>query len=297
MAKQDRTKTSSRSIQVNRLSRFHCSRRLVAVAKRHGCDWKDRALQYVDNREVLTLEARYLPEQIAAAHRQGLVSDDQRNLENTVLKYYPYLLLDVKYTDGNKTREGVLLWGLSDGEIVLNTDTWEMTHGFRDCLECQANRSDFKIIQTLAQRHGAMGVEELRRELQLEPEVIEQWIVGAKQKNLIVQKGTLLQLHFENPKLLVIPQTRINQHLVSKPLGEGQKIPRAYSRNTVIATAKNAFVGNNFTIRSEQEVFLPVYSLEVRNPDGSSQRSEWNAITGQRIIPYYLTGVLDQNTG
>lgn len=296
MAKQDKAKTSPR---------YFTSIVFLALIAAGGwwlwqsdslMDWKDRALQYIDNHEILTLEARYLPEQIAAAHRQELSSDDQRIHENTVLKYYPYLLLDVKYTDGNKTREGVLLWGLSDGEIVLNTDTWETTHGFRDCLECQATRSDFKIIQTLARRQGAMGVEELRRELQLEPEVIEQWIVGAKQKNLIVQKGTLLQLHFENPKLLVTPQTRINQHLVSKPLGEGQKVPRTYSRNQVMTTAKTAF-GNNFAIRSEQEVFLPVYSLEVRNPDGSSQRSEWNAITGQRIVPYYLTRVLDKDAG
>ena len=88
------------------------------------------------------------------------MGNEKRILQNTVLKYYPYFLLDVKYPDQSKTREGVLLWGLNNGEMVLNTETWESTHGFRDCLECQAGRSDFKILQALARRQGMMPVEE-----------------------------------------------------------------------------------------------------------------------------------------
>jgi hypothetical protein len=250
-------------------------------------NWKDSALQYVDNRDILTLEARILPEQIVDAHRQELLGNDKRTLQNTSLKYYPYLLLDVKYPEDNKTREGVLLWGLSDGEMVINTESWETTHGFRDCLECQAKRSDFKILQALAKRQGIMAVEDLQKELRLEADVLNTWIEGAKQKHLIVQKGNLLYLHFENPKLLVTPQTRIKQHLVSKPLGEGQKMARNYSRSQIMEITQAAF-GNDFKVRSEQEVFLPVYSLEVLNPDGSVQSSEWNALTGQRIFPRYL---------
>jgi hypothetical protein len=237
----------------------------------------------------VTLEARYLPEQIVAVHRQILLDNDKRTLQNTTLKYYPYLLLDVKYpAEDNRTREGVLLWGLSDGEMVINTDTWETTHGFRDCLGCQATRSDFKILQTLARHLGLLSIDDLQKELRIEREVLNSWIEGAKQKHLIVQKGNLLQLHFENPKLLVTPQTRIKQHLVSKPLGDGEKMPRLFSRNQIMGTIQAAF-GHEYTIRNEQEVFLPVYSLEILNPDGSIQISEWNALTGQRIVPHYLS--------
>lgn len=251
-------------------------------------DWKDRAFQYIDNRDIVTLESRFLPEQILDAHRQELLGDDKRTLQHTLLKYYPYLLLDVKYTDDQKTREGVLLWGLQDGEMVLNTETWETTRGFRDCLECQATRQDFKIIQTLARRQGAMQIDDLQKELRLEKEVLDSWIEEVKRKHLVVQKGQLLQLHFESPRLLVTPQTRIKQHLVSKPLGAGQKASKTYSRSQIIAITQAAF-GNDFKIRSEQEVFLPVYSLDILNPDGSIQVSEWNALTGQRIIPRYLS--------
>ncbi len=251
-------------------------------------NWKDHIFQYVDNRDIATLEAHYLPEQIIEAHRQELLGNDKRTLQSTLLNYYPYLLLDVKYPESNRTREGLLLWGLNDGEMVLNTETWETTHGFKDCLECQATRSDFKILQALARRQGMMTIEELQKELQVEREALNSWIEGAKQKYLIVQKGNVLQLHFEKPKLLVTPQTKIKQHLVSKPLGEGQKVPRTYSHSQIMEITQAAF-GNDFKIRNEQEVFLPVYRLEILNPDGSVQVSEWNALTGQRILPHYLS--------
>lgn len=251
-------------------------------------NWKDKITQYIDNRDVVTLEARYLPEQIVDAHRKELLDGEKKSLQATTLKYYPYLLLDVKYPENSKTREGVLLWGLTNGEMVLNTDTWETTHGFRDCLECQATRNDFKILQALARRLSSASVEELQKELKIERDVLEGWIEGAKQKGLIVQKGNLIQLHFENPKILVTPQTKVKQHFVSKPMNEAQKVPRTYSRSQIMAITQAAF-GNDFKIRSEQEIFLPVYSLEILNLDGSVQRSEWNALTGQKIVPHYLS--------
>lgn len=291
MAKREQTSTSSPR-------RFLILIALIAILFLGGrwlwesdelANMKDRVLQYVDNRDIATLEARFLPEQIIETHRQELFGQDKRILQNTLLKYYPYLLLDVKYTtDDHKTREGVLLWGLTDGEMVLNTDTWETTRGFRDCLECQATRNNFKILQALARHQGAMQTEDLQRDLRLEREALDPLIESAKQKHLIVQKGNLLQLHFENPKLLVTPQTWIKQQLVSKPLGNGQKISRTYSRSQVMAITQAAF-GNDFKIRSEQEIFLPVYSFEILNPDESVQISDWNALTGQRIIPRYLS--------
>ena len=250
-------------------------------------NWKDQALQYVDNRDIVTLEARFLPEQILDAHKKDLLGSDKKTLQNTTVKYYPYLLLDVKYPENNKTREGVLLWGLNEGEIVLNTDSWETTHGFRDCLECRAGRSDFRLMQALAKRQGSLSMDELQKELHLERDVVQTWVNGAQKKGLVVQKGTLVQLHFENPKILVTPLTKIQQHLVSKPQGEAQKASRNYSKGQIMGITQAAF-GNDFKIRNSEEIFLPVYSFEILNPDGSIQVSEWNALTGQKIVPHYL---------
>jgi hypothetical protein len=102
-----------------------------------------------------------------------------------------------------------------------------------------------------------------------------------------VQKGNLLQLHFENPKILVIPQTQIGQNLVSRSIAQTARMPKKYSKSQITKMAKAAF-GNDFTIRNEREVFLPVYSITVLNSDGSTHTSDWNALNGQRIIPRYL---------
>lgn len=250
-------------------------------------NWRDRVSQYIDNRDITTLEARYLPEQLIDQHRIELLAKDKRTLQQTTVQYSPYLLLNVKYSEDQKSREGFLLWSLVNGEMILNTDSWETTHGFQDCLECEANRNDFKIMQAIARHPLGLSLDDLQKELKIEREAFTPWIEEAKQKHLIVQKGQQLHLHFENPKILVTPQTRMKQLLVSKPLGDGQKIPRVYSRSQIINMAQAAF-GTDFKIRSEQEIFLPIYKLELLNQDGSIQTSEWNALTGQKLIPRYL---------
>lgn len=250
---------------------------------------RDIVDQYVGNREFLTLEARHTPQQIMDAHRHELLVDDQRKFQDPTLKFYPYLLLDVKYSlNDKKTREGVILWGLEDGEMVLNAETWEKTHGFQDALEAQATRNDFRIINAIAAKNGYISREDLMKDLHVESETADAWIDSVKQKHLIVQHGGGYQLHFENPKILVTPQTKINQWLVTKPYSHGAKVAYKYSKADVEKIAKAAF-GQEFTIRNVKEVFLPVYSIEVLNPDGSILTSYWNALNGKRINPRYLT--------
>lgn len=247
-----------------------------------GSNWKDQIYSYVDNQDIITLESKYSSQQIVDAHRSELLGKEKREIQDPVVKYYPYLLLDVKYTEDNKPREGAVIWGLTNGEIVLNTATWETTHGFKDCLECQATSQDFKVIQALAKHAGTLTLDELQKDLKLERETIEPMVDSAKRKHLIVQKGSVLKLHFENPKFLIQPETQIRQQLVSKPSFNVEKVAKTYSRNQIVTIAKAAF-GNDFKIRSEKEIFLPVYSINVLNPDGSISTTQWNALTGQLL--------------
>lgn len=252
---------------------------------------KEIIYQYIENGTLVTLESKYTPQQIMEAHRAELIGKEKRTYQESSLHYSPYLLLEVKYyTEDKKSREGILLWGMENGEIVLNTETWETTHGFKDCLDCEANRNDFKVLQALARKSGLLSIEELQKDLHVEREMLEGWIESAQKKHLIVQKGNLIHLHFENPKILVSPQTEIKQYLVSKPFVSIQKGAKTYSRAQIVKLAKTAF-GNEFTIRHEQEIFLPVYGISVLNPDGSTHVSEWNAINGQRIKGHSSRGV------
>lgn len=242
---------------------------------------------YVELGDIATLEARYTAGQIMEANKNKLRMDEQHRLQEPYLRFYPYLLMDVKYSlQGDKTREGVLLWGMVDGEIVLNSDTWETSHGFQDAIESGASREDFKVLFALDANGGALSREELQRRLQVESDVMEYWLSSAKQKHLVIQKGNQFYLHFEQPKLNVIPQTKLKQALVTKPSGQAVRIPKRYSVSQIEKIAKVAF-GNEFTIRGAREVFLPVYSLDILNPDGSLLSTQWNALNGRRLETKY----------
>lgn len=271
---------------------------ILCVAAITGGSWylwetnpnlRDLAAQYIENGEVLTLEARYTPEQIMNAHRTELISDDAYTFQEPELKFHPYLLMEVKYMQPDKkTKEGVILWSMVDGEMVLDTQTWDKTHGFEDAILANASKDDFKVLNALAKFKGRMTMEQLQKELHVEPETLMPWVDSTRQKHLVIQKGAELQLHFQNPKILVTPQTKINQWLVTKPYIHAQRIAKKYTPNQIQANARAAF-GQDFMIRSVTEVFLPVYSIEVLNPDGSVLTSFWNALNGQRITPKYLT--------
>jgi len=248
-------------------------------------DIRESILQYVENGDFLTLEARYTPEQIINTHRKELLSDSKHKIQDYSTRFSPYLYIEAKYTGSNKrTQEGIILWSLVDGEMVLNTETWEKTHGFRDALLVDASRNEFKILNALAKNGGSMSRDQLQKELHLEFDIFEPWIDSAREKHLIVQKGNELQLHFQNPKFYVKPQTQLGQWFVSKTYNHAQRIPKYFSTYQIEKLAKAAF-GSDFTIRSIREVALPIYTIEVLNPDGSIHTSYWNALNGMRISP------------
>lgn len=244
--------------------------------------------QYVENGDFLTLEARYTAEQIMENQRQLLLKDESHTFQDPNLKFYPYLLMEVKYTDADKkTKEGVVLWGLVDGEMVLDTDTWEKTHGFEDAILANASKQDFKILNILAKNNGSMTKDQILKDLHLEADVVDPWLNDALHKHLITQKGNLYQLHFQSPKILVKPLTKITQHLVTKPYNHAQRVDKKYSPSQIEKIGKAAFT--DFSVRRTTAVYLPVYSIEVLNPDGSILTSYWNALNGQRINPKFLT--------
>lgn len=243
---------------------------------------------YVENGDFVTLEARYTPEEILEAQRSSLLGGNARSYKGISTKYLPYLLLEVKYAGSDKkTREGIVLWSLFDGEILLNTENGQRTHGYFDAISNNATANDYKILQSLSRNGGVLAVEQLQRELRLEEEALENWIASARMKHLITQKGNFLQLHFQNPKLVITPQSIIAQRVVTKPYSQADWLPKKFSRSQIESSAKAAF-GSDFTVRTAQEIYLPVFSIEVQNPDGSTLTSYWNPLNGQQLNQGYL---------
>jgi hypothetical protein len=232
--------------------------------------------------EFITLEAKYTPEAIMAEQQKNLLPSPLYSFLEPTLHYYPYLLMDIKYLEGQKTGEGAVLWGLEDGEMVINTDNWEKSHGFEDCIRAEATQSDLSLMLAILRKGGSLDRDELIKVLKLDTSDLDRLLQAARQKYLIVEKNHRFFVHIKDPKIDVLPKTRLQQAFVSKPAAQLIAVKARYSQNQVIKIAKATF-GADFTVRSKKEVYLPVYSLLVQNPDGSVLRSEWNALTGKRI--------------
>ena len=96
-----------------------------------------------------TLEVRYSAAQIMDSQRKRLLKDNRHRFLEPSMKFYPYILMEVKYVvSDRKTKESFILWDMTDGEMVINTKDWEKTHGFTDCIHANIDRHEFKIIVT-----------------------------------------------------------------------------------------------------------------------------------------------------
>lgn len=230
-----------------------------------------------------TLEVRYGANQIMESQRRRLLKDNRHKYLEASMKFYPYLLMEVKYTvSDKKTKEGVILWDLNDGEMVIETKNWEKTHGFGDCINAGTDRHEFRVINILASKGGSADRQTLSKALHVENEVLDAWIEGCRRKRLIVQSGNRYRLHLEKPLLQSTPNTKINERLVTKPHRNAQRVPNRYSLAQIEKISRSAF-GNDFAIRRTIDLYLPVHCIVVQNPDGSIHTSHWNALNGKQI--------------
>jgi hypothetical protein len=230
-----------------------------------------------------TVVARYTAEQIMQKEARYLLKDQNHKFLDPQLQFYPYILLEIKYSlSDEKTREGTILWDLSDGEMVLDTKTWEKTHGFGDYIQAKAQTQDFKILNFLAKKGGACDREALSKSLRVENETLDGWIDNCRKKKLIVQSGNRYRLHLQNPKFPSSPETLMEERLVTKPYHKTVCSSRIYSLSQIQMLAKAAF-GRDFTIRKSIDLYLPVHCIAVQNPDGSIHTTYWNALNGKQL--------------
>lgn len=235
--------------------------------------------------EFRTLEIRYAADELMRLHKENFLKNSGYSYLEPVLLYYPYLLMDVKFSkDRSTTCEGTLLWGLNDGEMVIDTDTWEKTHGFEDCLLSKADKNDFKIIKALVENGGMIDREKLYQCFKVDHDILDDWIDSCRLKKLIVISGNKFRLHFADPRLEIQPCTHLNQAIVSQPAKPSAKVARRYTPTQIKKLTEIVF-GGDFAIRKTEEVFLPVYSVAIQNPDGSTRTVYFNALNGKLISP------------
>ncbi len=234
------------------------------------------------NNQFLALQPLFTADQVVDTHRSELPSHKSDTKLAPALKFYPYLLLDVAYNQsGSKKREGVILWSMDNGEMVLDTSTWNVSKGFGPMLSANADENDYRVIKTIAARGSSISREQLRRLLAVDSDVLDQWTESARRKGLIVQDGNVIRLRIPDANLAMPPFTNISQRLVTKSYSDVQKQPTKFSKDQIAQAAQAAF-GPDIAIHEVKEVFVPVYSISMANPDGSVETTYWNALNGRR---------------
>ncbi|MGE5196611.1 MAG: hypothetical protein ACM3JI_04715, partial [Anaerolineae bacterium] len=146
---------------------------------------KTKIEDLIESGNFHTLEVRYTSDQIMQMHRRELLNDAKHRFLDPVLKFYPYVLMEVKYNlSDDRTKEGVILWDLIDGEMVMDTTDWEKTHGYGDCINAGTDRHEFKILNILARRGGSIDREGLSKSLLVENDILDAWIDSCRKKKL-----------------------------------------------------------------------------------------------------------------
>ncbi|PCI76777.1 hypothetical protein COB21_03900 [Candidatus Aerophobetes bacterium] len=242
-----------------------------------------QALEFVNTGTLVSLEARYTAKQIMETQTSHLLKDGSHTFGEVALRYHPYLLMEVKFTGENMdTQEANILWSMIDGEMVLDTRSWKKTHGFADCINCKADAYEYQILNTISDFGGCVDAQALRQSLNIESVLLSTWIDRCKSKKLIVQIGNDYKIHLQKPLLNVKPATQLSSVLVSKASKFSEKLAKVYTPSQIKRAASNAF-GSHFAIRSTRDVFVPIYSIVVVNPDGSLHTTHWNAVSGKQV--------------
>jgi hypothetical protein len=243
---------------------------------------KSFKLDKITTRDCRAFKMRITAQEIMEKNKKQLLKTESFHYLEPQVVLYPYLLMDVKYTMDEKTGEGVLLWGLNDGEMVIDADKWEKTHGFEDCIVAKADQNDFKIIKALVESGGSLDKDKIYDKFKVEDELLNEWLESAREKKLIVSSGAKLRLHLQNPQLVIYPITRLAESLVSVSTKLSLKAKTRYSSSQIKNLTSQAF-GSDFVIRRSEQVYLPILSIGVENPDGSILTTYWNGLNGKRI--------------
>ncbi len=255
-------------------------------------DLKNKAEQLLSMRAARGFEIHYQIEQIVELQQKRLLKEKGARIIESSLKFYPYLLIEAKYASKKKSRESLLIWDLTDGEMVLDATSWEKTHGFGDCIRSHTLPHEFKIISALARKGGNCErvhlIEKLGEDYpHLDTPLFEAWVRGCFKKNLLIEVGDRYRLHLQNPKLTRVPETRAPDKLITKMYKQASRVVRHFSKAQVEKMASTAF-GPHFSIRKSTEVYLPVYSIVVQLPSGALKTSHFNAFNGQPLTTALL---------
>ena len=248
----------------------------------HHADQLNNLVIPSDREEVVeTFETACTPEDILAKHSH-LLPTQHHAFGPITLYFSPHLLVQGKYSpDGRSSHAASMLWDLTDGELVLDTNGFEHTQGFSDCLMSSATADDFHILHTLTKR-GPLSKAALVKELGSDDAATCDRIESLRKRHLVIIANDIVRLHVESPLLKVEPLTSITKPFVNRRSSHGLLISPIYSKSDIETLVKAAF-GPDLAIRSSRVIYVPTYELQIKNPDGSLRKTYWNGVSNKEM--------------
>jgi hypothetical protein len=253
------------------------------VADSHP-ELKDQLIQHLPTQGFSILEPRFTASQIMENEKNSSANETPPSFGDYAIIFHPFALMEVKFSHSNqRTGEGIILWDLIDGEMVLNTETWEKSHGFADCIHVHADPHELKVITAIARQGNQVDRRTLSQLIHVEGALLDTWLDRCVKKKLLVCSQGQYRIHLESPLLAFTPVTKTHFPLITKQSKHPEKLKKHFSLSQVARVAEAAF-GEDFAIRQTHEVFLPIYSITLQNLDGSSEATYWNGLNGKKIF-------------
>lgn len=248
-------------------------------AYQHIEAFKTLALPSDHDETIETFETVCLADEILAKQTR-LLPSKHHSFGPVTLFFSPHLLIQGKYSIDNRSSQSAsMLWDLTDGELVLDTNGFEHTQGFADCLTSQPNADDFRILHILSKK-GPLSKETVIHEFGGDDVAVCERIEGLRKRHMVIVSNDIVRLHVESPLLKVDPVTVITKPFVHRHTVRSALIEPKYSRQDLESLVKAAF-GPNLAIRTCRMIYIPTYEIVVNNPDGSVRKTYWNAVCGR----------------
>ncbi len=250
---------------------------------KHHPEVTQSVFSMVQGNENLALQPIYTPDQVIEKNSRLLTKGRSVLQGDPHITYVPLLRMDVKYADTSYTTgEGTLLWDLADGEMILDTSSWQKTHGLADCIRADASKQECKVLALVAKKGGMLGREGIKKGLRVDADLVDQWLDSCRQKKLLVPSGNGYRLHMHDPRFPTTPISLLDVPLTTYTAKKAKTAAQRFAPDDVTEFVVALF-GSDFAIQSAEVVLLPVYSVTRETADGRLSTHFFNSLSGREI--------------
>ncbi|MCK5787866.1 MAG: hypothetical protein KAH32_02615 [Chlamydiia bacterium] len=190
--------------------------------------------------------------------------------------YYPHLLVYVRHFDANKTpHDLVQIWDMSDCEIVLNTETWQKTHGIEDLNASCRQENAYRIAEALS-RAGKATTKELSDSTGIPTQKIYQAMSSDKNSRVFINNKNIMSMSIPHSSLPEVPHTisRSNKsfNTAQTTISSSNLRAKEYTQKDIIRLFSYKIFGDRILYLKSKLVYIPKTTFVTRSDSRGEKR-------------------------